>query len=461
MPTRKRLSQFNLLGYAMGDLGGCMTFALLGSFLTPYYTEVAGMSTASVAAMYLVLKIWDAVNDPLMGSWMDKVFARSENPKGKFRPWMMRATPLLAISAILMWTAPTFVGGTAKMLVAFVTYLLYEASYTMFNIPYGALLSAMSGNDQERTSLSSARGFGSMIGNLFPLLIFPYVIKMSHDHPQLGYTVGICICAAIGFLCCMLSCRWTTERFYHHEHHNPRHASNVRMSDILHVLRNNRPFVALCLQGLVYSVGQYIGSTLSIYMYRDILGDVTYMSMATIITMPLSFVFLAWAPKLTERFGMERTVRATQLISAALYCLVFSVLLFTRTAIVYMLLIGLAQSFGGVTVLMQWALVGEAIDYNEMRTGKRAEGSIYGFFNLTRRIGQAIGASAAVSLLSFIGYVPGAAAQTDAVYLGIQVLVVLVPAALMVLCWLILKAIWNITPAIRDQIAAFKETADS
>lgn len=113
------LTKKNLLGYGLGDLGGCMTFAVLGSFLTPYYTEVAGMSTASVAGMYLLLKIWDAINDPMMGALMDKVFARSRSKKGKFRPWMLRATPLLFISSILMYTAPTYASGASKLVVAF------------------------------------------------------------------------------------------------------------------------------------------------------------------------------------------------------------------------------------------------------------------------------------------------------------------------------------------------------
>ena len=154
--SRSSLTRKNLIGYAMGDLGGCMTFAVMGSFLTPYYTEVAGLTTGAVASMYLILKIWDAVNDPMMGALMDKVFARTHSSKGKFRPWMVRATPLLLITAILMYTAPTYVNGAAKVLVALVTYLLYEASYTMFNIPYGSLLSAMAGNDAERANLSSA-----------------------------------------------------------------------------------------------------------------------------------------------------------------------------------------------------------------------------------------------------------------------------------------------------------------
>jgi len=95
--SKKSVSFKNYLGYALGDLGGCMTFAILGSFLTPYYLEVAGMSPGDVALMFMLIKIWDAINDPLMGVILDKAFARSRNRHGKFRPWMMRAAPLLLV----------------------------------------------------------------------------------------------------------------------------------------------------------------------------------------------------------------------------------------------------------------------------------------------------------------------------------------------------------------------------
>lgn len=454
--SKSSLTKKNLVGYAMGDLGGCMTFAILGSFLTPYYTEVAGLTTGAVATMYLILKIWDAINDPMMGALLDKVFARTHSPKGKFRPWMFRATPLLAICAVFMWTAPTYVNGAAKIVVAFVTYLLYEACYTMFNIPYGSLLSAMSGNDKERASLSSARGFGSMIGNLIPMFIFPIIIKASEANPQFGYTAGITACAAVGFIACLLSCKWTTEEKNADVTEDIQDSSDIKFSDILVVIRKNRAFDALCLQGLFYCIAQYMGSTLGVYMYRDVLGNVALMSLTMVISMPLSFLFLGLAPKISGKFGLERTVRASQLISVALYIVVFVLLLFSSNVVLYMTMSSLASGFGSLTVLMQWGMVGEAIDYNEYLTGKRTEGSIYGTFNLTRRIGQAVGSSVAVALLGVVGYVPNAAAQTAGAILGIKCLVVLAPCLFILLCWASLRFVWNITPEIREKMSASK-----
>lgn len=87
----------------------------------------------------IIWTIWDAVNDPMMGALMDRAFAKKQNPRGKFRPWILRATPLLAVTAIAMWTAPTFFDGIPLIVVLFSTKILYEAAYTMYNIPMGSL----------------------------------------------------------------------------------------------------------------------------------------------------------------------------------------------------------------------------------------------------------------------------------------------------------------------------------
>ena len=153
-----------------GDWGGCMTFTLMTSIFGLYCTNVLGVDPVLMGTLTIIWTVWDAINDPMMGALMDKAFAKKHNKNGKFRPWLLRATPLLAVSAICLWTVPTFLDGIPMLVALFAFKILYEASYTMFNIPMGSLLSAMSTNDSERASLSSARGVGSMFGNMIPAL---------------------------------------------------------------------------------------------------------------------------------------------------------------------------------------------------------------------------------------------------------------------------------------------------
>lgn len=442
------------LGYMFGDWGGCMTFALMASIFSMYCTNVLGIDPVLMGTLVLIWTIWDAVNDPMMGALMDKAFARKQNKNGKFRPWLLRAAPLLAITSIVFWTVPTLFDGYTMLVVLFFCKILYEGCYTMFNIPMGSLLSAMANTDGERAALSSARGFGSMIGNVIPMMILPQLLAKFGDTSK-AFGIGAAICASIGFVFCFLHYYWTEER---NVADTPKEeAANVKFTDILSVFKKNRAFLALCIHGVCICCMQYVGSTLGTYMYSDVLGNIGIMSLASVVSMPLSIVALLIMPKLAEKFGLEKVIRTCLLIGCGLYMGLFAVMmLFSVPAIVYLVWSTMASGIASVSILMQWGLVGEAIDYNELLTGKRTEGSIYGTFNLSRRIGQTVGNSAAVLALGWIGYDANLAAQSAGTLTGIKALCVLVPGIFLVGSWIAFRFVWNITPEIRAKMAASK-----
>lgn len=447
------------VGYAMGDLGGCMTFALMGAYVTRYYVNVLKVNTAVLATLLLIWNVWDAVNDPLMGALMDKVFAKHHNAKGKFRPWLLRATPLLAITAVAFWTVPTFFQGTAMLVVLFFCKILYEGCYTMFNIPMGSLLSAMSDTDEERASLSAARGFGSMVGNILPTVIFPVLLQRYGDTNAIGYAIGAVVCALIGLVFCFLHYYWTEERNVSDAPSTEN--DDIKLTDILGVFKKNRAFVALCIHGICICTMQYVGSTLGTYMYSDVLGSIGLMAMASAISMPLGIVTLIILPKLSKKFGLMNVIRACLLVGAVLYGGLFVAHILTNVNVwVHIIWSSLAQGLASVSIYMQWGMVGEVIDYNEYITGKRTEGSIYGTFNLTRRIGQTIGNSAAVLALGWIGYDTALAdaglAQAAGTLTGIKFLCVAIPGIFILGSWVAFKFVWNITPEIRAKMAAHK-----
>ena len=453
-----KLTMKHKIGYALGDMGGCMTFALMGAFVTRYYFNILKINPALLATLLLIWNVWDAVNDPMMGTFMDKWYAKHPNPKGKFRPWLLRSSPLVAITAVVFWTVPTFFEGTAMLVVLFLCKILYEGCYTMFNIPMGSLLSAMANTDGERASLSSARGFGSMIGNILPFMMFPMFLKAMGENNPKAYGLGAAVCAAIGFVLCMLHYYMTEERNISPDSVS---ADNIKFTDILNVFRVNRPFVALCIHGICICTMQYVGATLGTYMYADVLGDIGMMSMSSIVAMPLTLLVLIFAPKVAKKLGLEKMIRYGLLIGSAMYVALFAAHMMVRVnPMVHVIWSALATGFAGISMHMQWGLVGETVDYNEYITGKRTEGSMYGAFNLTRRIGQTIGNSAGVLLLGMIGYDTALAeagmAQSASTIVGIKALCVLLPGVFILGSWAAFKFVWNITPEIREKMAAQK-----
>lgn len=345
------------------------------------------------------------------------------------------------------------------LVVLFLCKILYEGCYTMFNIPMGSLLGAMANNDAERSTLSSARGFGSLIGNVLPMMILPQFLAAYGDTP-FAFGVGSSICAVIGFVFCLLHYFWTEERNLNAVEAAGK-GGGMKLSDIGQLFTKNRAFVALIIHGICICTQQYVAATLGTYMYGDVLGDIGIMSVQSTLSMVLGIVCLFLCPIVSKKIGLEKMVRTCLLLGSLSYFVLFGTMVVVDiSAPVYMIWASLSSSLCSVSIYMQWGLVATVTDYNEFLTGKRAEGTIYGVFNLSRRIGQTVGNSAAVLALGWIGYQAGAATQAASTLTGIKALCVLIPAIALIGSWIAFRFVWNITPEIRAQMEARKSTAE-
>ena len=448
------LTKKHWFGYMFGDWGGCMTFALMASIFSMYCTNVLGINATVMGILTIVWTIWDAINDPIMGALMDKAFAKHQHKNGKFRPWLLRATPLLAVSAIAMWTVPTFMDGIPLLVALFSFKILYEASYTMFNIPMGSLLSAMSTNDSERASLSSARGVGSMFGNMLPGMVGPVIIGMFGENKSTGYMITGVACAVVGFVICLLHYALTEERVVVSEETK---ADDIKISDIFEVVKRNRPFIALCIHGVCICTMQYLAENISMYMYSAVYNDVTYKTIASALSAPFMMGSMIAVPFMCKKLGLEKVIRISLLIGGAICAALFGMhMVMEVPPLVHGVILGVGSGMAMVSIQMQWGLVGEAIDYNEYITGKRTEGSIYGTFNLSRRIGQTVGLGISFFALDWIGYQPTLDVQSAGTIFGFKSICVLVPALFILGSWAAFKFVWNITPEVRAAMNAQK-----
>ena len=452
----KPLTARHRIGYALGDFGGCMTFGLMTAFTTRYYINVAMIDTAVIAAMTLVWKLFDALANPFVGVMLDQSFAASGGKRDKFRPWILRMAPLLSLCAILVFTAPGWVDGMARLVVAFSTYLMYEAVYAIHVIAFAGLISGMAVTDDERAQLSSARGIGGTLGGILPQVLFPRIIEAFEGNPQLGYGMGVTVCAAIGLVLCLSSCAMTEER-------NPAsrtvNAAPIRITDIVTVLRRNRAVLALCLHGMLQGVLMAVSGSLGTYMYADVLGRLSLMSTAAILGLPVTILFMSLAPKFIRKLGSERVLRSSLLVGAGLYVGLFALHALTTVNIwVHIAWNAVASGMANLSNMMQWGMLGESIEYNEYLTGKRTEGSINGTFNMLRRAGQGLGAATGVALLGMIGYNAELTVQSSGTILGIKALCLLFPALCALGSWLVFRFLWNITPELRQKMAAARKS---
>ena len=223
------------------------------------------------------------------------------------------------------------------------------------------------------------------------------------------------------------------------------------------MVKKNRPYLALCIHGICICTMQYLVSNISLYMYSEVYHDVTYQSISSVLSSPFMIGSMIAVPFICKKLGLEKLIRYSLLIGGALCVVLFGMhLVMDVHPLVHGVILGIGSGMAMVSIQMQWGLVGEAIDYNELITGKRTEGSIYGTFNLSRRIGQAIGSSFGFYVLGWIGFDAALEVQSAGTIFGLKSLCVLVPAVFILGSWAAFKFVWNITPEKRAEMAKLK-----
>ena len=179
-------------------------------------------------------------------------------------------------------------------------------------------------------------------------------------------------------------------------------------------------------------------------MYDVVLGDLSLLSYGTIISAPFMVLVFVFGAKLAKKLELVKLIRYSLLIGSGLYIGLFALHMVTYVnPWVHIIWSGVAMGIASVSIYLQWGLVGDAIDYNERITGKRTEGSIYGTFNLSRRVGQTIGTSGAMFLLAAIKYDAELPVQSDLTVFGLKTLCVLLPGIFVLGSWAAFKFIWK------------------
>ena len=455
-----KLTAKHMIGYGAGDAGGVVMLMII-SYLERFSRNILGVDPLIYAGILVVWNVWDAVNDPLVGTFMDFAFSKAKPGSDKFRPWILRSIPILAVGMISLMTLPTLFDGLLCIVVLFISKIVFELGYTIMNIGMGSLLGVMATNDAERASLSSARGFGSTVGGMVGMIALPQVLAILGE-TKIGYAVAAIAAVVLGCGLVFIHYAFTVERNAAAQlavkSEEEKEAEKIKITDILQVFKVNRPYVALCVHSICICFVQGIAQGAANYMYADVLGNIGLASVASMISMPVMFGGLIVAPILAKKFDFVSIIRTCILVGCILLgtCFIYAISVAQMVPILYMIWSGVGTGLITLSVQLQWGLVGESIDYNEYLTGKRSEGSIYGVFSLTRRIGQTLSGSLAVLMISWFGYVAGAASQPDSAILGIKLMVILIPAVIGMGSWAAFRFIWDINDEKREKMAAWK-----
>ena len=468
----KKLGLKSYIGYGVADLGNNIAFAAVGSYLTVFYSDVLGAkfdeATAAtwltaVTAIMIVARIWDAINDPIMG-WLAQ---RAKPSKyGKFRQYLLIGGIPLALSAVLMFAPIPDMSLAECIVFAFFTYIAYGMLYTVVLVPYGSLATVMTRNQNERSRLSIARSIGGGIGGvpagiLFPLLVYSTAYNAAGEEIKLLDGNKLVICMAV--IAVIMLASYTIAFFFTKENFEyPPAAQQTKLTVALKSLVRNKPFVIMSLAGMLLIASSMYINSIDVYLFNVYYQKEGMMTFVTIATYAPMVVMIPFTEVVIKKVG-KKEICVYGLILSVIATLVMTAWRIPNPwiFIAFCFLQGAGVSFFTLEI---WALAMDVIDCHELATGRREEAIGYAAFTFMRKIGQAI-AAIAPALLGVVGYVAqkgygGQSAETvDGIYL-LATVVPLIMFALMLVLMLVYPLGKKKDAEMREKLAALRAERD-
>ena len=440
----ERLSKKSIISYALGDLASQLVWTFVGMYLTVYYLDVVGLAPVVASTIMLVAKVWDAVNDPMMGA----ICERTNSKHGRFRPYILYGAPLLAIFSILTFTAP-FGNGAAGAVWATVTYIGSGMLYTLTNIPYGALAGVMTTHSDDRTKLNSARGIGMQIGIMIvsfgAALLLTKFSGSAEAITGKAYTWVAVIFALIApmFLIVFKNTKEVITPDVSKE--------KVSVKTSLKVIASNKYLMIVVAVSLISMVA-YMGriSTMAFYV-SHCLGDFRLMSI--LMTIPsigalVGNVITPWIVSKLGKYGNRNALALSMLLKGVTFIWIFMVPFDNIPMLIAAHIVNAVVGFGFAPTL---SMIADSIDYQDHKTGVRSDGIAFAFYGLSTKLGGAIGSSMGIMLLTFFGYVAGQEV-TAAAQQGINITTNLVCGVLHLIAAVIPMLFWKMTDKEADDL---------
>ena len=344
------------VGYMLGDVGSCLLFNFIGSYLLVFYTDVFGISAAAVGTLMAVSRVWDAINDPMMGVIVDK---RKRTKDGKFRPYLKYMGIPLGIFTILTFLVIPNMPQGMKLPYAYITYIGFGMAYTAINIPYGSLASVMTNDPVQRTELSTWRNISSIFAMIPLMVLTPKLVFDASDavSPK-GFLIAAVLYVIIANIGYRLCYKMTTERIINEVKED---APKASLGETLKTLGKNKALIGLILSSLGTLTAMFLPNALNAYLFKDYFQAPGLLSLAGLLPMVGTFLAIPVTGKLVAKFGKKNIAIYSGIVSIAAY--VVLVLFPTKNPMLYIALITVSGFGTALYGMIVWALVGDVIDY--------------------------------------------------------------------------------------------------
>ena len=448
--NKKQIRPFGVkdeIGYVFGDMAGSFVNLFVDAYFLIFCTNVLGISAGWMGTLFLVARLWDAINDPIMGSFPDRWMIGKSGDK--FKPWIKIFMLPLALSGVLCFFNVQLEGIALHAYVAF-AYVLYGMSYTGTSMPFGAMASVVSDDPIQRSKLSRARSIGGTIVGIVGLSIVPVVCfdKQSNILPE-RFTLIAVIFGVLSIISYFVLLNFTQERI----RQNSEKAEKFNYGKVLKATVHNRPLIGV----MVATLGSMLFITGSnqvrSYIFKEYYARTDVMSIISLATIPILVICFPLVPKLVAKFGKKATLMAA-IVSSTIFS-VIPVVMEIKNVYVYSALVVLGTIGQTVFTMLIWALVTDCLDYSEWKFNERSDGSMYSLYTFSRKIGSTIASTGVSFGLAAIGFVSGSnVVQTAEAVNGIYFLVNIIPVVTCALELIGVGLIFNLNKETTEQMYA-------
>ena len=447
---KKQIRPFGVkdeIGYVFGDMAGSFVNLFVDAYFLIFCTNVLGISAGWMGTLFLVARLWDAINDPIMGSFPDRWMIGKSGDK--FKPWIKIFMLPLALSGVLCFFNVPLEGIALHAYVAF-AYVLYGMSYTGTSMPFGAMASVVSDDPIQRSKLSRARSIGGTIVGIVGLSIVPVVCfdKQSNILPE-RFTLIAVIFGVLSIVSYFVLLNFTQERI----RQNSEKAEKFNYGKVLKATVHNRPLIGV----MVATLGSMLFITGSnqvrSYIFKEYYARTDVMSIISLATIPILVICFPLVPKLVAKFGKKATLMAA-IVSSTIFS-VIPVVMEIKNVYIYSALVVLGTIGQTVFTMLIWALVTDCLDYSEWKFNERSDGSMYSLYTFSRKIGSTIASTGVSFGLAAIGFVSGSnVVQTAEAVNGIYFLVNIIPVVTCILELVGVGLIFNLNKETTERMYA-------
>ena len=392
------------LAYAAGDFGCNMSFALK-SYLTIFWTQFMGIDEILMASLLLLVQVWDAINDPVIGALVDND-KKTTYKRGKFLAYIWLGSIGLMVAGAACFIPFKGAAPMVKNILFVAGYIIWDAFYTVANVPYGSMLSLISADPGERAELSTWRSVGSMVGSITCSILVPILVYDSNNNLKGDVIFWMALVMGfLGFLAFQFMIRNTVIRVQT----DVQCGEDAPKFNIFKAVGNflrNRAALGATIGPVGMFIGMYGASTASTIMFQAYFQNAKISGLLSMASYLGLFLWMPFIGKLAKKFGKKELITAGLIWSTACYvtALFLPITPDGKGLIMWAVLQFMVALGAGVGSCLSWSMMADAMDWEEYKFGVRNEGTTYALHSFFRKLAQGVGPSMGLVLATKLGY---------------------------------------------------------